>query len=352
MVLRLRMDEGTGATASDSSGNSNNGTLSSATWGAGKYSNAVSFNGSNSLVTVADSAGLRLNQMTVEAWVYIPSSVTTRRIILGKGGWKNQNYGLWVETDDMGAGPVGHLMFHFDYDDLNVGAGVHTPLAYNDNTWHHVAGTYDGTDLKIYIDGALVATKNYPGLTPDTTADALYIGGYMPGTTGPAYTYFNDSVDEMRIYNRALSAAEVMANYTGLPEVCDDGGISDGDGCAGTCSVENTWFCSGFPSSCYKYCIHSIYLSDSGGDGWDGALINVVTNGINQYAGLTLAGGGGGGWYNYTVYHGANESVVYTAAGNFPYECSFEIRDAADGAGSSVVNATYPTAYSAIAICP
>src|SRR6476661_10277588 len=70
LVAAYGFDEGAGAAVSDASGTGNNGTASNTTWSAGKFGSALSFNGTNSWVTVADSASLRLTTgMTLEAWV-------------------------------------------------------------------------------------------------------------------------------------------------------------------------------------------------------------------------------------------------------------------------------------------
>jgi hypothetical protein len=76
LVAAYGFDEGSGTTVTDASGNGNNGTITAATWAtAGKYGKALSFNGSNALVTIPDAASLHLSTgMTLEAWVN-PSTV-------------------------------------------------------------------------------------------------------------------------------------------------------------------------------------------------------------------------------------------------------------------------------------
>ena len=87
LVLALGFNEGTGVTVTDSSGNSNSGTLSGATWStSGKFGNALSFNGSNALVSIADSASLDLTTgMTLEAWVNPSATSSAWRDVIYKG---------------------------------------------------------------------------------------------------------------------------------------------------------------------------------------------------------------------------------------------------------------------------
>src|SRR4029077_19546903 len=95
LVAAYSFNEGTGAIVNDVSGNGNNGTISGATWTtSGKYGNALSFNGSNSRVTVPDSASLHLTtSMTLEAWVYPTAISGVWRDVIEKG---NDNYYLFA----------------------------------------------------------------------------------------------------------------------------------------------------------------------------------------------------------------------------------------------------------------
>ena len=104
LVAAYSFNEGSGSTVYDSSGNGNNGTISNATWStAGKYGDALSFNGSNALVSVNDSTSLHLTTgMTLEAWVD-PSTVSNAwRDVIYKG---NDNYYLSA-TSTYGSVPV------------------------------------------------------------------------------------------------------------------------------------------------------------------------------------------------------------------------------------------------------
>jgi len=172
---------------------------SHATWTAGgKFGAALSFDGSSSWVTVADAPDLDLSDgMTLEAWVRPSALGTSWRTVLFKersGGvvyslYANQNSGL----------PVGQVYIGGEQ---NATGTAQLPL----DTWTHVAVTFDGTSLRLYVDGTLT----------NTTA----ISGAMSGSDGPLRIggnaiwneWFDGLIDELRIYDRALSPTEIQTD--------------------------------------------------------------------------------------------------------------------------------------------
>ena len=198
LVAAFGFEENTGTSTLDSSGTGNNGTVANATWStAGRFGNALSFNGTNATVNVADAASLDLtNGMTVEAWVN-PASLTLGRLIVIKEGATDISYALmasnganmpagWVRTAAGTAGATGTTAL---------------PL----NTWTHVAATYDATTIRFYVNGTQVATQARTGAIT-TSTNVLRIGGSAFGS------YFSGLIDEVRVYNRALTAAEITTD--------------------------------------------------------------------------------------------------------------------------------------------
>jgi hypothetical protein len=194
LVAAYAFDEGTGTTVMDASGNGNRGTVSGATWVAGgKNGGALRFDGSTARVTINDSASLHLTTaMTLEAWVN-PSSTDGWRDVIYKG---NDNY--FLEASSSRGSPGGGGTFS------GTDTIVYAPSLLAANTWTHLALTYDGSTLRLYLNGNQVSSGSRTG-TIATSTNPLQIGG--DSIFGQ---YFRGLIDDVRVYNRALSAAEVQ----------------------------------------------------------------------------------------------------------------------------------------------
>ena len=194
-------NEGSGTTVNDSSGNGNYGTATNTTWAtAGKNGKALLFNGMNALVTVPDSASLDLTTgMTLEAWVD-PSTLTSSwRTVVFKERPGGMLYALYANNGSANR-PVGQVFLGNAEQDAPGTSSV--PL----NAWTHLAATYDGSALRLYVNGALVTTFAVSGSLA-TTTNPLRIGGNTIWGE-----YFNGLIDDVRIYNRALTAAEIQSD--------------------------------------------------------------------------------------------------------------------------------------------
>lgn len=196
-------NEGSGITASDASGNGNAGALGNAslwtypTWVvAGRFGNALNFNGSQ-FVNVSHSSSLNLTgNMTVEAWVNLNlTQLGPSAVVLGR----NASYYLKAYPAGFWANASGSFAGASSADDLR-GTG-----------WHFLAGTYDGSAIRFYIDGVLKTTTPASGSIA-SNQNNLFIGSYN-GTA----EFFNGTIDEVRMVNRTLSADEVALDYVGYP---------------------------------------------------------------------------------------------------------------------------------------
>ena len=197
LVLAYGFEETSGTTANDASPFANTGTVNGATGTAsGKFGRALSFDGSNDRVDVPDANSLDLgNAMTLEAWVKPTSNAGWRTAILKERG-NNLVYGLYSSN---GTKPAGETF-------TGAENGLAAPSALALNTWTHIATTYDGAALRLYVNGALAATKAITGTMP-STANPLRIGGNAVWGE-----YFAGLIDEVRVYNRPLSEAELKTD--------------------------------------------------------------------------------------------------------------------------------------------
>jgi len=160
---------------------------------AGRYGNAMTFDGVNDYVNISSSASLNImNTITVEAWYYRKSN-TQDSAIAYKGG----AYGFFDEL--AGGGALKFVLFI-------GGQQSYTFTQPSLNNWHHIVGTYNGSVVNVYVDGIVVNTTNKAG-TITTTSNNLQIG------TLSNAAYFNGSIDEVRIYNRSLTANEIYELY-------------------------------------------------------------------------------------------------------------------------------------------
>ena len=202
LVGEWKFEEGSGTTANDTSGNSNKGTLvNSPAWVTGKVGKALEFNGTNKYVSINNTSSLNIkNAITLEALVktdvITQDGGPTRRVI---------DKGVYL----LAASDKSYIKIYIG----GVGKSVEKAWTVIDiGKWHHIVGTYDsagGTNnLKLYQDGILVAQTTVTG-NIDTNTSILNIGR-QGITTGR----FDGMIDEVRVYNRALSSSEVSSRYT------------------------------------------------------------------------------------------------------------------------------------------
>jgi len=196
LVAAYSFDEGVGNSLGDASGKGNDGSILGATWTPGKFGMALSFDGSSTLVNIPGSNSLDLtNGMTLEAWVYPTAPMGDFRDVIYKG--QNDNYYLEGSSPGFGGPAVGGTFTS----PLISPAGA-LPL----NAWSHVAATYDGAFLRLFVNGVLVNSRAQTGAI-QTSTGPLTLGG------DPLYgQYFAGRIDEVRIFSRALSVAEIQAD--------------------------------------------------------------------------------------------------------------------------------------------
>ena len=233
MIAYWKFDDGSGTAASDSSGTYPGTLVNGPTWTTGKVGGALQFDGTNDYVT----AGNVLSPTThVSVAVWVKPNGVGKGMIVGKGSYttpSHQAYGLSCNT--------GKVSFTVDagggsgMDDFTLTGNI----SISDGSWHFVTATWDknaGTNnQKIYVDGVLDRQQTTPVLSLATPDWPLEIGGLgaeaCPGTS----CSFSGLIDEVAIYNRALTVDEIQRTY--LAGLSGYGYLGDniGDAC------DNCW---------------------------------------------------------------------------------------------------------------
>ncbi len=196
LVAAYSFDGGTGTTLADLSGNGNGGTISGAAWTTGHAGGALSFDGVNDIVNVPDSSSLDVTQVTVEAWVRPTSLGGQWRTVALKEKTGQMAYALYAGTNAGGASGNVNVSGTSD-------VYVQNPSILPTNAWTHLASTYDGTRIRLYANGVQVASMAVTGRIV-VTGRPLKIGGNTVWDE-----WFAGKIDDLRIYNRALTPAEI-----------------------------------------------------------------------------------------------------------------------------------------------
>lgn len=224
-------NEGNGTVATDFSGNGNNGTLTNGpTWVNGKRGKALNFDGSDDYIDVGNGASLRPSTaISICSWFLrrdgrVPSGANEQDIIVRSSTAIGGNYLLEFQNDGAGADSI----------TFDVGGGSNfsylpfsSVLVHELDKWIHLCATYsNGGSASFYVNGQYVApgVNNSETANIPTNVETVYIGGKPSGGDNT-----NGKIDEVRIYNRALSATEVSALYNSKAAVMNavsNGGIS------------------------------------------------------------------------------------------------------------------------------
>ncbi len=202
-------NEGSSTKAIDYSGNGNTGTLTNMAtspstptsgWNNGKLGKALAFDGTDDYVTIGDSNSLDISSdFSISLWV--KTSTTANTVILEKSN-DNTNYHLHMSGDTAGA-----LQFGIT---SNASTGrISGTQVVNDNRWHHVVGTFSDSSntLRLYIDGVLSQSNTGASDTVSGNSQSLLLGSRSGSAAFPG------SLDEARIYSRALTQVEISALY-------------------------------------------------------------------------------------------------------------------------------------------
>ena len=218
LVSYWDFDEGQGYIVFDKSGNNNYGTIYGTNWITGISGRALSFNGLNDYLDLGNTESLNpQNAITLLAW-YRPVSFsgTGNDPIIDKGYYEHTTpyyqYHLGVTGDQYNEYPsYAYAAFCFSVATTNNSVGVCTDNGFwIPDEWYFLVGTYDGATVKLYVNGSLIGSQPING-TMLNYGKNVYIGkscnswGYLPGT-----------IDEVRIYNRALNQNDIQTLYNDI----------------------------------------------------------------------------------------------------------------------------------------
>ncbi|MCW3023528.1 MAG: hypothetical protein JWR30_2850 [Conexibacter sp.] len=213
------MYEGGGQTVHDLSGRGNHGQLGSSagadandpTWIRGfLFGSGLRFDG-NDFVRIPDSPALRTPQITVSSWVRASQSPGEYKYILGRGAdrCESSSYALYT-------GETGGLRFYVtDVTGAVRGSDVIPAATIWNGKWHHVAGTWDGSAAKLFVDGRLISSAaGEPAAIDYTlpTAGDTGLGGYL----GTCDLYYTGDIDDVAIFSQALPVDQIWSKVAAL----------------------------------------------------------------------------------------------------------------------------------------
>ena len=210
LVAYWDFDEGSGTTIMDSSGNNNMGTLSGTSWATGYYQSALEFNGSSSYANIPISPSLDIggSAVSISVWLKLDLLPTAIPGTFGPVFDSDQDaYILYLDKANA------ELRFKVKDNDIDVERpGIPESLLITGN-WIHVAGVYNGDEAMIYLNGELVDYHI------NIFLDNL-LTGQVPQLGQNGGYYYDGSIDELKIYDRALSRSEVRSIYQGHSLLC------------------------------------------------------------------------------------------------------------------------------------
>jgi hypothetical protein len=205
LIAYLKLDEGTGTTTADSSGNANTGTLmNGAAWTAGTSGQAVALDGVDDYVRIPHAAALDAYPLSVAVWFKTTTTTGIRGLINKYVASSFNGYQIFINNGSLCAWYMKDAA-NYVYDGTSCTLST---AGANDGQWHHAMLVVDALGGRLFLDGVQKNSRAWTGLAgAATTTQEIDLGSY-------AGSYLPATVDEFRIYNRALSTTEVTQLYT------------------------------------------------------------------------------------------------------------------------------------------
>ena len=157
-----------------------------------------------SYLDVNSTSTAQLSKFSVAAWFKTSTDYNSNAFIVNKAGASdNLNYGIWMtNAEKVGAG--------FETSSGNANFAT-SPLSYSDGKWHYAVVTFDGTTITLYLDGLPVGTRIASGIPDSGGEEPIRMGANSDGLSN----FFVGNVDEIRVWNAALTAQQVADAYNG-----------------------------------------------------------------------------------------------------------------------------------------
>jgi len=300
-----KFDEGSGTTANDSSGLGNDGTITGASWAKeGRVGNSLSFNGTSDYVSIPVDPVNGGQEMSISAWVK-PTPSTSGPIAGNMFGWYYR-YGIMLHSNG----------YYYGYFRSSTGLSNLSSLKIPTGNWDHLVVTYDNGNTNIFFNGELTNSGTFQYAPLTQSSNIINIGTHATS----ADDWFDGLIDEVKIYNTALTPEQVLLDYNqGMTAVMSGSPSTTGNIWGGSASSE---YCiPGDTSTCNPPVGEWLFdnnqgstAKDTSGNGNDGTLLNGATwgAGVNSSA-LKLDGSTHGVTLNSSVPLGAPDS--YTISG-------------------------------------
>ncbi len=194
---------GTGSVWNDLSGTNNNGTLVNNVGFSSNNSGSLVFDGVDDYCDVGVSSTLKPSYITVSSWIKFNAISSNNRVL---SDWhQNGNSGdRWIFIT-----PTSTQVQWYVH--TSSGGDVGIPYTVNLNQWYNLTGTFDGSATVLYVNGSLISSALKSGILVSGSAQSVRVG--RQAETGGSH---NGSIASVKMYNRALSAAEIQQNFNAL----------------------------------------------------------------------------------------------------------------------------------------
>ena len=196
--------------SAEDSVSTNDGTEYNIEYRFGRYGQAAVFNGTSSYIDIGGNLVNNLTAITLSAWVYTdPNTDYSYVMHVGEVNTAGDAFSISRWNNTASSGYDAYTVY------ANIGAGnVDGNYVLNENTWYHIAVTWEGTTIKFYVDGNLTTTATTSSLSIQASGNSGYIGRYIDNQS---YNW-EGKIDQVRIFSTALDSDEVSQLYNEKPE--------------------------------------------------------------------------------------------------------------------------------------